>query len=102
MTDSSPLPPSEPLQQLSVSSVMAGQLLDDVDTGEQTVAPLDLVLLIFTVDGEQRASYSLTPPQAMDVARALSGAVGRLVSAEIDDDGKPLGPLARLQRLRSI
>lgn len=100
MTHPSPLPPSG--TQLGISTVMAGQVLADQDTGAQTIAPADLILLTVTHDGVQAASYQMTPAQAMAVGRALASACGKLINAEIDDTGAPLSPLTRLIKFGAL
>lgn len=96
----SPLPPSDTL--LGITTVMAGQVLRDLGTGAETIAPVDLVMLTAHVGGVQRASYQMTPAEAMAVAKALSAGCGKLISAEIDDDGKPLSWWERLTRLGNL
>lgn len=91
--------PQPPTTQLGISTVMTGELLEDVNTGEQQVAMVDMVLLTVNTGGEQTNSLQMTPEQAMAVARGLSAAVGRLINAEIDDQGKPTGLLHRIHRL---
>jgi hypothetical protein len=95
----SPLPPSADDIQLSITVVMAGQELVDIDTGDRTVSCEDLVVLAAKVNGTQRAAYQMTPAQAMAISRALADGAGRVLNAQIGDDGKPL-PLA--QRLRTL
>lgn len=83
--------------QLGISTVMTGQILQS-GAGE-TVAIADLVCLVPYIDGEQQRNFHMTPEQAMAIARALATAAGQLVHAEVDDNGAPLTPLARLTRL---
>lgn len=89
-------------RQLSISTVMTGQVLTDISTGVQTVAMEDTVLLTASLDGEQTESWSLTPAQAMTLAKGLGTAVGQLLRNEVDDTGKPLTPLARLKKLGNL
>lgn len=91
--------PQPPTTQLGISTVMTGELLEDVNTGAEAVALTDMVLLTVNQDGDVVNSYQMTPEQAMAVARGLSAAVGRLINAEIDDQGKPTGLLHRIHRL---
>lgn len=100
MTDPSPLPP--PGRQLGVSTVMAGEILTDLDSGAQTVAMEDAVLLVAFTDGTQDGSWPLTPSQAMSLAKGLSSACGTLINREVDDTGAPLTWWDRLTRLRDL
>jgi hypothetical protein len=103
MTHPSPLPPpADPGTQLGISHVLAGQVLVDQTTGAETIAPTDLVILSANIGGKQRAAYTMTPPQAMAVARALSAECGKIIAAEIDDDGAPLSPQTRLVKFGAL
>lgn len=97
MEHPSPLPPSG--RQLGVSTVMAGEVLTDLHTGGQSIAMEDTVVLLAFTDGVQTDSWPLSPQLAMALAKGLSGACGKLISAEVDDNGTPLSALARLTKL---
>lgn len=85
--------------QLGISTVMAGQILEDVHTGAETVATADLVLFSILTDGEQTACCQMSADQALAVAAALTQAAGKLIKLEITDDGHPLSFAARMARL---
>lgn len=78
---------------------MTGQILQDFE-GEEHVAMADMVVLIPYIDGRQgKQHFSMTPEQAQALALALSTAAGQLISAEVDDAGKPTGLAHRIRRL---
>lgn len=86
---------------LGISTVMAGQSFTSSD-GEHTVAVSDAVTLAAYIDGVAAAGFMLTPQEAVHLGQELIRAAGTLVSAEVTDDGTPLSPLARLNRLREL
>ena len=85
--------------QLAVTTAQFGELLRDMD-GAETVAAHDMVILIPIVNGEHQRSLEMTPEQALAVATILTDSAVSLLNAEVDDDGKPLSLLSRLQRIR--
>jgi len=92
-----PQPPSG--TQVGISTVMAGEILKHTDGSGESVALADMVLLTLTRDGEQIAAMQMTIQEAFAVAQGLSGAAGRLIDAQIGDDGKPLPLLQRLAQV---
>lgn len=84
--------------QLGVSTVMAGEILPTLDGGE-TIAMVDAVVLIPSIDGVPRGNYTMTPEQAMAIASAIASAAGHLINQEVDDHGKPTTLRHRLSRL---
>lgn len=87
--------------QLGVSTVMTGEVLQSFDGGEG-IAMADMVVLIPYINGEQKGNYSMTPEQTMVLARALASAAGSLINREVDDNGAPLSPLAKLIKFGAL
>ncbi|QWY82748.1 hypothetical protein PP641_gp002 [Arthrobacter phage SilentRX] len=86
---------------LGISTVMAGQTFQSTED-EATVAIADAVTLTAYIDGHPIAGFMLTPEEAVALGQGLIRAAGTLISAEVTDDGTPLSPLARLNRLRQL
>ena len=82
--------------QLSISTVMTGQEVTNVDTGAKSIASTDLIILGALVNGVQTASYQMEVEQAIAVASQLISSSSVIVNARVGDDGKPLPLLERI------
>ena len=85
-----------PEVQLSISTVMTGQEVTNVDTGGKSIASTDLIILGTIVGGVQTASFQMEVEQAMAVASQLVSSCSQVVNARVGDDGKPLPLLERI------
>lgn len=85
-----------PTAHIGIETVMTGELYTGSD-GSERLAAQDMVRII---SPSHARTIELTPAQAMTMGVALSQSAGRLINAQVDDNGRPLSFLTRLARLR--
>lgn len=87
--------------QLGISTVMTGETFRQ-GAEELSVAAFDAVLLGSYVDGVPYGGFLLRPEEAVQLAQGLMRAAGSLVNEEIDDNGRPLSPAAKMARYAEL
>lgn len=96
-----PLPPEPPLDDVAfaLSAVQAGQTV--MVDGVESLAIKDEVILTVVVNGTPSRSFRMTPEEALQVGAGLGQMAGKLINAEVDDNGRPTGFIHRLSRINA-
>lgn len=87
--------------QLGISTVMTGETFHQT-TDELGVAAFDAILLGSYLNGEAYGGFLLRPEEAVQLAQGLMRAAGILINEEIDDNGRPLSPAAKMARYAKL